>query len=102
MSGHSPAPWSNPLPYGEHDLEIVGDSRQVAIVRAKRRQVDLRLVCDGYTDQDLANARLISAAPDLLAALRLAMPYALRRNLIPDDKLRIVQAAIAKAEGQTP
>jgi hypothetical protein len=31
---HTAGPWSNPLRYGEWDLEITGAERSVAIVRA--------------------------------------------------------------------
>ena len=48
-----------------------------------------------HMDEPLANARLISAAPDLLAALeRLAHPMA------DDDDLDYARAIIAKAKGQ--
>ncbi|MFL5063437.1 MAG: hypothetical protein ACJ8FU_08360 [Xanthobacteraceae bacterium] len=60
---------------------------------------------DGYAERkarDLANARLIAAAPDLLAALKLANdeihhPGAARHEGIDLDA--IISAALAKAEG---
>lgn len=66
---------------------------------------------DGPDDQDLANARLIAAAPDLLAALRGLMPSNVGAlpSTMPDGatlpldvtfgELRRAMAAIDKATG---
>lgn len=43
-----------------------------------------------------ANARLIAAAPDLLAACRIAAEY----SSLDGDDSRAIRAAIAKAEGR--
>lgn len=57
-----------------------------------------------------ANARLIAAAPDLLAALKWALPFAEKyentfpggpRQQLMEAKLTEVRAAIAKAEGKS-
>lgn len=86
MSAHTPGPWS-----ADHDnVRTPADGGMVAKVA-------------GDTDaQAYANARLIAAAPDLLAALRdlvsaegLPEGYANRAMLI--DAAR---AALAKAEGR--
>ena len=50
---------------------------------------------DVFGDNLAANARLIAAAPDLLEALRLALPYV--RN---DNTASVMRAAIAKATGE--
>ena len=49
----------------------------------------------------LANARLIAAAPDLLAALEYLLPIAEKnvKTSFGKDAVRIARAAIAKAEG---
>lgn len=60
--------------------------------------------CDDETvsEQDLAaNARLIAAAPDLLAALIELDAWAMNESgaVCPDGTFEIVRAAIAKAKG---
>lgn len=52
LSGkHTPGPWIEPCNFGATRFEVQGDGRQVAVVNTP------------------ADARLIAAAPDLLAAL---------------------------------
>jgi hypothetical protein len=53
----------------------------------------------GEEDEDLANACLIAAAPDLLAALRKAADY-MGEMYHPADVLEEARAAIAKATGR--
>lgn len=55
--------------------------------------------------QGAADALLICAAPDMLAALRTAAEYfeiLSSENMIASDALETVQAAIAKATGTQP
>lgn len=75
-----------------------------------------RLICPMWTgcdracmgrdvvDEDLANARLIAAAPDLLEALKSCLPdlahYVSKHGPGPDKRLDAARAAIAKAEGR--
>jgi hypothetical protein len=57
----------------------------------------------GLNDEDRANARLIAAAPDLLTALKLALPILEGANAKCTGEtafIRRVRAAIAKAEGR--
>ena len=54
-----------------------------------------------------ANARLVSAAPDLLAACQLALPVlAAAAQLVSisgnPEALRAIKTAVAKAQGETP
>ena len=80
---HTPGPWTNEGPY-HNDLLIIGpapDHREIA------------QVC-GQDDEAEANARLIAAAPDLLAACEHVAKYT--HNLVLAEILR---AAIAKARG---
>lgn len=63
---------------------------------------------DGYTiaeELSLADARLIAAAPELLEALRLAMPLLEAANArCTNDTafIAVARAATAKATGETP
>jgi len=74
MSKHTPGPWITDT--------CVGDRWRVSHQG--------RWTATAYTKPD---ARLIAAAPDLLAALKLVEPY------VSLDHLGQVHAAIAKAEG---
>lgn len=105
MSRHTPGPWhAYPADYRrEHDTDllpifVVGpqEFHTVAQVRA------------GNTDDDLpaqtaANARLIAAAPQMLAALRTiaALPIPEQDNMLSANMRIIARAAIAEAEEET-
>ena len=59
---------------------------------------------DWHPDIVAANARLIAAAPDLLAALQMVnrvWSHDQTANLAPDSPVAIVRAAITKATGET-
>ena len=96
MSKHTPGPWKvedNPWGGTPH-------------VRSGRRRL-LRLLAEGNEEiaESVANARLIAAAPDLLAALEAVTTHLgeLLIDLGPceDDRdvLDVARAAIAKARG---
>jgi hypothetical protein len=98
MSGHTPAPWgveSDPWHYDTRSVVCAG-------LREKRAGVDQRMIVHvgGWADvaEQEANARLISAAPDLLAALEAAL------TVLPDSvgafDYDAACAAIAKARGE--
>jgi hypothetical protein len=58
---------------------------------------------DWHPDIVAANARLIAAAPDLLAALQMVnrvWSHDQTANLAPDSPVAIVRAAITKATGE--
>ena len=63
-------------------------------------------IADDYNDGETqANARLIAAAPDMLAALEMVdriWRHDQTANISPNSPLAIVRAAIAKATGETP
>lgn len=85
---HAPGPWF------VRDLEVVtANNVFVASVEGELR-----------TPEDEANARLISASPDLLQACRCALAD-LEGSDYPTDSERLtmedLRAAIAKAEGRT-
>lgn len=73
MYKHSIAPWRTAY---SHSPAYIRD------IKAADGEI-IAQVCDfddevanDYSDQTIANARLIAAAPDLLAALRAILPYA--------------------------
>lgn len=99
MTEHTPGPWS--LQPG--DTRVVqahlasGYTQEVAIC-----PIDLAL----KENSETANARLIAAAPELLAALELATATLIRLTSINPNKrnsiigtLDVIRAAIAKAKG---
>jgi hypothetical protein len=99
---HTPGPWTADWNSGSHGYTIAGD--HIAIGTA------FSLLGKRYgTGEASANARLIAAAPELLAALGL-LETASRRvaegHEMPDAYLRKMceraRAAIAKAEGRAP
>jgi len=83
--GHTPGPWVFFIDgFGDHSIESAQDSNgnRLPVAMTFRR--------------NNADARLIAAAPDLLAALR-----ALVHPMASDEDLDAARAAIAKAEGNT-
>jgi hypothetical protein len=96
---HTPAPWAIDL---ESRFTLGGDTRSVEALTPDGKMVT-REVCtlmfdsDGWPDavewqEDVANAVLIQAAPDMLAALREALP-----QLGDAPAAAVVRAAIEKA-----
>ena len=94
---HTPGPWIGAGPsFGDtlprYTTEIVTESEDeddgsVSICR---------LPFNHHDDENEANAHLIAAAPDLLAALELLLPY------LEDCRMdKEAAAAIAKAKGQS-
>jgi hypothetical protein len=95
---HTPGPW---------ELRPGDDGQCFADVWAPTWSAFARVVVKIRDDIDtrsdgVANARLIAAAPDLLAALELARSYvefALREGMGEDQDLAAIDAALAKARG---
>lgn len=101
---YSPAPWSHePLQSTQGaDIAIVGNGQVIAVIQhdpdiqtAAEDEIDGDNVV--WTGEDLANARLLAAAPELLAALEELLDA-------PDDNSRYnaaldARAAIARAKG---
>jgi hypothetical protein len=79
MSNHTPGPW---LVGSRADQTIWADGLRVASVECPRKEWR-------------ANASLIAAAPDMLAALKLA-----EQNAFDRPALAAIRAAIAKAQGE--
>ena len=103
-SMHTPGPWQQGR-YGPESFEVQGEHRTLAIVRP--------VFSDAVT---LANARLIAAAPELLAALkalvRITPPgsddsrchagIGARADCNRCSAIDKAEAVIARAEGREP
>ena len=90
MNAHTPGPWD----YRDPDGKVRANGEVVATVWQW-------LVKDRWDERD-ANARLIAAAPDLLAALRQVVASAFpnpTEHPAMSAAWKVAEAAIAKAEG---
>ena len=65
----TPGPWSDPSMYGGNGLEIIGGGKQVCVVPAIKIMEGARWIGTEMRDRAMEDARLIAAAPELLAAL---------------------------------
>ncbi len=105
---HTPGPWSIDL---ETPMTLGGDSRSVDALTpdgamVTREIASLLFDTDEWPDgegwlEDCANARLIAAAPDLLAACKAARSFGSQGD--NDEGFSVSEmlcAAIAKAEGR--
>lgn len=99
MTTHTPGPWRalpEVLTGGIHHVGgrspiVMKEGRKIACVS---RSLDARIK-DGPCKEAEANARLIAAAPDLLAALKLVV----EQGNLDVWLAKQARAAIAKAEG---
>ena len=87
---HTPGPWINDRSHPEWERNVVWSGDMVVA----------RVVDDQHANAD-ANARLIAAAPDLLAALiRMDEEFGTQNyTKSADDAVIMAQAAIKKATG---
>lgn len=90
MSAHTPGPWET-----TEQFELDGvESIDVQCSGNRRREFRNGgyVICRGFGDDQIANARLIAAAPEMLDALK----------RFPDDSpfSEYVKQLIAKAEGK--
>lgn len=76
---HTPGPWSDPCTFGASKFEIHGERKQIAVVNR------------------IEDARLISAAPDLLAALQMICDSGAP---LSDEITDAMTAALRKANGE--
>lgn len=94
MSKHTPGPWYTAVTVG-NDIAILGQTAGNVCV--------IRIIYPHRSEQEqIANARLIAAAPDLLAVLQLALKehdeYEAGQRIY-DAWVEPARAAIAKAMG---
>jgi hypothetical protein len=93
---HTPGKWTS---------GHAGVQRRPVVVAARAgRPVTVATIDSGNKDEDEANARLIAAAPDLLAALRNARAaLGIRDDFVPLGCMEIaaeIDACLIKAEGR--
>lgn len=91
MSGHTPGPWIFDNDWRRWPTVFGSDGIKVAIIE-KDKTIDSFVY---ELPERFANARLIAAAPDMLAALKDVVAVADRKT----DEFDRARAAIAKAEG---
>lgn len=101
---HTPGPWTVKTRLGSPSVVIGGVERQRTHGTAQDQLVTVHNVDDdnGGEIAWFANAALIAAAPDLLAALEAVMADCAdteTESFLSPDVGRIVRAAIAKATG---
>jgi hypothetical protein len=96
MSKHTPGPWTAEEA-GRSGCWISTPVHPFTIVDSIDDECRHGAITGPNAD---ANARLIAAAPDLLAALKLAVQQNDHDMQMTGDELRICRAAIAKAEGK--
>jgi hypothetical protein len=110
MSAHTPGPWTVHERHAPYSVWGFGtaENTQVAACRVLLDDGTWDRYFAGTSDECVANARLIAAAPELLAALHQAVAI-IRVFVDVDDtrwshlrdaaELQAIEAAIAKAEG---
>lgn len=94
MSAHTPGPWEV-VPQGNVPAEEVLE----LWIRGPNLILPYRVA---VSDEDIANARLIAAAPDLLAALEEFFHTATERHPDLFGATAAARAAIAKATSAAP
>lgn len=103
---HTPGPWH--VGQGNGEGSIFSDDGRMRLETGGTTLYPICEINHGWSkDEDDANARLIAAAPDLLEALTLALPYvemaehdeAYKRGEVA-KMVRTMREAIAKAIGE--
>lgn len=93
MSGHTPGPWF---------IDVGRPKRPMVVARTSKQFPDGPQFIELADVKSMADARLIAAAPDLLAAVKGLASYAYsitNPSLLPHD-YQLAVRAIAKAEGR--
>ncbi|WP_143322750.1 hypothetical protein [Candidimonas nitroreducens] len=92
-AGHTPGPW---IYYADTPS---ADPNWHIVTTANRMRVLANVHIEPGNGMDVANARLIAAAPDLVDALRVAYSDIRRLPGYTIDMLGRIEAAIARATG---
>ena len=102
---HTPGPWASSPTAGNHDTAIYSETDGTGR--------DLALVRDASEGEGQANARVMTAGPEMLAALKRATPWLGKliaegvhkecvAPLDAENTLKQIEALIAKVEEPTP
>lgn len=106
MSEHTPGPWLTQVALHPHDPREAGDTGIVAIENGEKFPIGeiWALLPDGRGLPVSDNARLIAAAPDLLAACKAAFQGigAPINTITAQHNYQQLSAAIERAEGTIP
>lgn len=96
--GHTPGPWKIfTVQDGPNKGQLLGVGQQTG-----EGVTDAYGGLWGSGPEQMANAHLIAAAPDLLEALILARRYVADVPIVGDADLAVIDAALAKARQSTP
>lgn len=95
MSKHTPGPWVISYTHDDNLSIAIDDDPGIQ----GERNYDLVTVTHGDPDELLANARLISAAPELLDALKSMLNLGNLGAYERADAVKAARAAVAKATG---
>lgn len=93
MTKHTPGPWTSALVYARIGPDCRGSIAYSGVYGPKKGNVKLSEI--------KANGRLIAAAPDLLEAAREFVEVFKANALYGGPPLAKLEAAIAKAEGES-
>lgn len=87
VSEHTPGPWTYRPPGVQLGLAVIASNGHV-------------IYSDRHTEETEANARLIAAAPELLAALEQLSDYVGGADTAEGHPCQVAIRAIAKARGE--
>lgn len=88
-TNHTPGPWT-----------VTDCASHIQIHREGWPRDAWSVACIGHQAQDIANARLISAAPELLEALQELLRDPYLSDPINSDRMAKSRLAVAKATGE--
>ena len=95
-TSYTPGPWTA-------GKQIIEDEFNVPYVSIRENQKHIAMVTYGMPQEMHANARLIAAAPELLAALMRARDHVVMQGTVQTDRdeaLAQIRSAIYKATGK--
>lgn len=99
MNKHTQGPWH--VDFGLIASSSLSGTKRIAVlVDQKQKPIDFPIIDDGEFEEELANARLIAAAPQLLIAAKMALETIKHACLSEFDiPQKYLEEAIKKAKG---
>lgn len=98
-SKHTPGPWVHDTRGYPHPDVKAANGRNVACTWGVNHSSKTKEAVEAQNQVTRANARLIAAAPDMLAALETCEAFLLSAGLMASDTYAEVCAALNKATG---